>query len=165
MSAGLHRFHVGCASLPRPCCGSDIRPVLCCCAPAVRASLCAPLRLRLRLWTAWRGGFSPGACRPLLRTPAAQCALPLSDRRWAGQEEGRDCKERLQVHSRRARMLRCRDSLCSRSLSSATDASLSCYAICCTCAASDTTAHVSPGMWALLLLKTHRHWWRKGLDQ
>ncbi|KAK5853608.1 hypothetical protein PBY51_014748 [Eleginops maclovinus] len=57
----------------------------------------------LRLWlcpcTIWRGGFSPGACRPPLRTPAVQYALPLPDR-WGGGGEGKkeDCKGRFQVH-------------------------------------------------------------------
>ncbi|KAF3842443.1 hypothetical protein F7725_024394 [Dissostichus mawsoni] len=88
---------------PRPCCGSGLRSGLCgcCCSlPAVRASVRTLLRLWLCPRSAWRGGFSPGACRPPLRTPAAQCALPLPDR-WGGGGEGEeeeDCKGRLQVY-------------------------------------------------------------------
>lgn len=53
-----------------------------------------------------------------LRTPAAERALPQSDRRGGGRKKEEDdkkggSKERLQVHSRRARMIRC-DSVESR---------------------------------------------------
>ncbi len=86
MSVKLHCFHFGCASLPRPCCISEIRPALCCYIPAVRASVCMLLCLRLSPWTACWGGFSPGACRP-------PCALPLLGAHYrcpvAGEEDRR----------------------------------------------------------------------------
>lgn len=49
-------------------------------------------------------------CMPAIRLAHSRCSvrdIPLSDR-WCGgqkkEEEEEDCKERLQVHSRRARM-------------------------------------------------------------
>lgn len=106
MPAELHRVHFGCASLPRPCCSSDIRPVICCVIPAVRASVCMLPSLRLSPRTAWRGGFSPGACRPpcalLLLSAHNGCTVPPVRRR----DEAEDCRERLQVQSWRAGMLR-----------------------------------------------------------
>lgn len=117
MSVESHRCRCDCASLPRPCCSSDIQPVLCCYITVVRASFRIPLRLWLSPWPAWRGCFSPGACRPIcaLLQLSALYLRPITGRRTEKGGGGlQGC--RLQVQSGRARMTRC-DGVESRSSS------------------------------------------------
>lgn len=94
-SAVLHRFHFGCASLPRPCCSSVPRPVLCCFIPAVRASVCMLLCLWLSPRMAWRLGSSLGACRPPWAPPqlSAHYSWPtVGEERRMGRTARRGCR-------------------------------------------------------------------------